>query len=147
MFSPNDYQKNDKISILKINMVEEASLAFKLRKLDETRNNLLDEIRYNDLTSEKYKNTCKDLNYVGNLLILSSTTAVCVSISTFPWLVCVPVGITISIVRINICAITAGINRWKSIIKKKKKHDKMLVLGKDKLNAIEILISKALILY
>ena len=84
LFSPNDYKKNDKISILKINMVEEASLAFKLRKLDETRNNLLDEIRYNDLTSEKYKNTCKDLNYVENLLILSSTTAVCVSISTFP---------------------------------------------------------------
>ena len=126
-------------------MVEEASLAFRLRKLDETRNNLLDEIKHNDLTSEKYKNICKYLNYVENLLILSSTTAACVSISTFAWLVCAPVGITISVVRINICAITAGIKRWKSIIKKKKKHDKMLVLGKDKLNAIEVLISKALI--
>ena len=126
-------------------MVEEASLAFRLRKLDETRNNLLDEIKHNDLTSEKYKNTCKYLNYVENLLILSSATAVCVSISTFAWLVCAPVGITISVVRINICAITAGIKRWKSIIKKKKKHDKMLVLEKDKLNAIEVLISKVLI--
>ena len=34
LFSPNDYKKNDKImiSILKINMVEEASLQFRLKK-------------------------------------------------------------------------------------------------------------------
>ena len=38
-----------------------------------------------------------------------------------------------------------GIKRYKSIIKKKKKHDKIILLGKDKLNAIEVLISKALI--
>ena len=33
LFSPNDYKKNDKImiSILKINMVEEASLQFRLK--------------------------------------------------------------------------------------------------------------------
>ena len=39
-FSPNDYKKTRKqyISILKINMTEEASLEFKLRKIDETRN-------------------------------------------------------------------------------------------------------------
>ena len=42
--------------------------------------------------------------------------------------------------------ITAGIKKYKSIIKKKKKkHDKIVLLGKDKLNTIEILISKALI--
>ena len=34
LFSPNDYKKNDKImiSILKINMVEEASLQFRLKE-------------------------------------------------------------------------------------------------------------------
>ena len=36
--------------------------------------------------------------------------------------------------------------KYKSIIKKKsKKHDKIVLSGKDKLNAIEFLISKALI--
>ena len=30
-------------------MVEEASLEFRLRKIDETRNYLLDEIKHNDL--------------------------------------------------------------------------------------------------
>ena len=41
LFFPNDYKRNDKIiyiSILEINMTEEASLKFKLRKFDETRN-------------------------------------------------------------------------------------------------------------
>ena len=39
--------------------------------------------------------------------------------------------------------ITEGIKKYKSIIKKKKKkHDKIVLLGKDMLNTIEVLISK-----
>ena len=57
---------------------------------------------------------------------------------------CGPVGIKSSVVGINICAVTAGIKKYKSIKKKKKKkHDKIVLLGKDKLNTIEVLISKA----
>ena len=41
--------------------------------------------------------------------------------------------------------IFAGIKKDKSIIKKKKKHDKIILLGKEKLSSIEVLISKALI--
>ena len=64
----------------------------------------------------------------------------------FASFVCVPVGITSSAVGIKICAITSGIKRYKSVIKKKKKkHDKIVLLGKDKLNTIEVLISKSLI--
>ena len=60
--------------------------------------------------------------------------------------VCVPLGITSSSAGINICAITAGVKKYKSIIKKKKKkHDKIVLLGKDKLNTIEVPISKALV--
>ena len=44
------------------------------------------------------------------------------------------------------CAITAGIKKYKSIIKKKKKkHDKIMLLVKDKLNTIDVLIYIALI--
>ena len=89
--------------------------------------------------------TCKYLNYVENLLILVSTVTGCVSISTFASLVVIPVGITSSAVGIKICAITAEIKKYKSIIKKyKKKHDKIILLGKDKSNTIQVLISKAL---
>ena len=50
-------------------MVEEASLEFRLRKIDETKNHLLDETKDNDLMSEKYKKTCKYLNHVFKLCI------------------------------------------------------------------------------
>ena len=64
----------------------------------------------------------------------------------FLHLVCVPVGITSSAVGIKICVITTLIKKYKSIIKKKKKkHNKIVLLGKDKLNNTEFLISKALI--
>ena len=46
----------------------------------------------------------------------------------------------------KICAITAGIEKYKLIFKKKKKkHDKIISLAKSKLNKIEVLISKFLI--
>ena len=123
-----------------------SSIEFRLRKTDETKNYLLDEIKHNDLVSGKYKKTCKYLNYVEHLLILLSTVSGCISISAFASLVAILVGITSSAVGINICAITVGIKKYKSIIKKKKKkHDKLVLLGKDKLNTIEVLISKALI--
>ena len=34
-------------------MVEEANIELRLRKVDESRNNILDEIKRNDLMSEK----------------------------------------------------------------------------------------------
>ena len=51
-----------------------------------------------------------------------------------------------SAIGLKICAITAGIKQYKSIIKeKKKKHEKIVLLAETKLNSIEVLISKALI--
>ena len=57
--------------------------------------------------------------YFELFFILVSTGTGCVLISIFASLVCVPVGITRSAVGINICAVTAGIKNYKSIIKQK----------------------------
>ena len=55
-----------------------------------------------------------------------------------------PIGITSLAAAIKISVITAGIKKYKQIInKKKKEHDKIVLLAKTKLNTIEIL--KALI--
>ena len=71
----------------------------------------------------------------------------CVSIATFASLVCVPLGITSSVIRRKICAIIAWIKKYKSIRKKKRKnHEKIVLLRKDRLNTIEVVIAKALIL-
>ena len=58
----------------------------------------------------------------------------------------IPIGITSSAIVLTIRAITAGINKYKSIIeKRKKRHDKIVLLAKSKLNRLEVLISKVLI--
>ena len=114
-------------------------LKFRLKKIDERRNYLLDEIRHNVLMSENCKKTCKYLNYVEHFLILASAVTLCLSISTFASLVCVTVDITSFAVGLRISAISVGIKNYKSIIKKKKKkHDKIVLLRKAKLNTIEV---------
>ena len=63
------------------------------------------------------------------MLVLVTTVTGCILISEFASLVCVYVGITSYVVGSKICAVTAGIKKYKSIIKKKKKmHDKTVLL-------------------
>ena len=144
LFSTNDYKKNYKI-IYKYLKDKYVKSRVWIKKKDETRSYLLEEIKH-DLLSEKNKKAFKYWNYVEHLFRLASTVIGCVSILVFASLVCVPVGITSSPVGIKICAITAGIKKHKSIIKKnKKKHVKIVLLGKTKLNIMEVLISKSLI--
>ena len=96
--------------------------------------------------SRKHKKVCTTLNYVDHFLILASTITGYISISAFASLLGVLIGITSCTIELKICAITTGIKKYKSIIKKKKKkHDKIILLAKSKLNNIEVLISKALI--
>ena len=87
------------------------------------------------MISKKCK-VCTNINYIKHFLILDSIISGCISISAFCSSICVPVGITSSAFGLKISAIAAGI---------KKKHDKIVLSVKSKLNFIEVLISKALI--
>ena len=60
-------------------------------------------------------------------------------------LVGIPIGTATSAVGLKVCVRTAGIKKYKSIIKKKKQHDKIVLFAKSKLNSTEVLISRALI--
>ena len=128
-------------------MAEEGiSQEFWSKEVDKRRNYFTEEIRQNELISKKYKNVCKYLNYIERLLVIASTVTGFVSISAPASLVGIPGGIASSAVTIQIYVITAGIKKYKSIIKKKKKkHDKRVLLAKTKLNTIVVLISKALV--
>ena len=91
--------------------------------------------------SKTYKKVCRVLNYIEHLLILISTVTRFVSISAIA-LVSIPLGIMSSAIGLKICVITAGIKKYKSIIKKKKKnHDKILSLAKSKLNSVRSLFN------
>ena len=94
----------------------------------------------------KYKKVYTTLNYMKHFFVLASTVTGCVSIFAFASLFGVSVGTTSSAIGLKICAIAAGIKKYKSIINKEnKKHDKMLLLAKTNLNMIVASISKALI--
>ena len=61
-------------------------------------------------------------------------------------LISILAGISISAIGLNICVITAEIEKYKSIIeKKKKKPNKIVLFTKSRLIGTKFLISKALI--
>ena len=89
------------------------SLKFRLGKIDEKRNYLIDETKHNDLMLAKYKKTYKYLKYVEHLFILILTVTSCISIAAFASLVYVLFGITSSAVEVKLSAIAAGIKKYK----------------------------------
>ena len=97
--------------------------------------------------SNDYLKTSGNLwQYCRNELIFASTIAGCFSISAFASLLAIPIEITSFVIGLKMCTKTAGIKNFKSILKKKKKkHDKIALLAKSKLNAIWALISKSVI--
>ena len=115
--------------------------------IDETRNYFLEEIEQNELMSRKHKKICTTLNYVKRFLVLASKITRYIQISAFASLIGIPIGMTSYGIGLKICAITAEIKKYKSIIKKKKKRPNKIVFlakSKSKLNIIEVLIIKAL---
>ena len=117
-----------------------------MENINETRNYFLEDIAENELTSRKHRKIRAIPNYIECILILASTVNGSTLISAFASMFGIPIGITSSVTGLKICAMAAGIEKYKSIIKKKKKkHNKILLLAKSKLNSIEVLISKVLI--
>ena len=103
---------------------ENISQEFRLKNKDETRNYFLEEIKQNELMRKKHKKVCTTINYIEHFLFLASTITGCVLISVFASLIGVPIRIPSSTIAVKICAITAGIKNYKTIIKKKRKRSK-----------------------
>ena len=80
----------------------------------------LKEIVQNELMSKKHRKVCTTLHYIEHFLILASTITECISILYF--LLSIPVGTTSSRIVLNFFAITAGIKKYKSVIKKKEEE-------------------------
>ena len=79
--------------------------------------------------SKKHKKVCATQNYIKNFFILGSKITWCISFSAFAFLIRIPIGIPSSATGLKICAITAAIKKYRSIIKKtKEKHEKIVFL-------------------
>ena len=100
---------------------ENINQEFRLRKIDEIRHYLIEEINRNGLMSKKHKKVCRVLNYIDYSLIAIGAITGCVFIFAFASLVGIPIGITSSAIGVNICVMTAAIKKYMLIIKKKRK--------------------------
>ena len=119
---------------------ENMNQEFRLKKIDEITNYLIEEINQNELMRKNYKKVCGVLNYIEHSLIAISTITECVFISAFASLVGILIGVASSTIGLKICVITAAIKNYESIIKKqKRKHYRMALLAKSKLNSIKVL--------
>ena len=80
---------------------------------------------------------CTILDFIEPFLFLGSTITGYISVFAFASLVGISIETTSSVIGLKIYAITAAMNKYKSIV--------IVLLAKSKLNRIEILISKPLI--
>lgn len=82
--------------------------------------------------SEKHKKVFTVLNYIEQLLILISTVTGCLSISAFPLLIDIPIGITTFALELNFFLITVGIKNYTSTTKNKRQtHDRIVLLARN----------------
>ena len=104
------------------------------------------EINQGNSYSKKFSKYVVAFDYIDKILILLSATTGGVSIISFTSIVGAPVEMASASFTL-IFSLTTGIVKKLLHItrKKKKKHDKILMLAKSKLNSIETLISQALI--
>ena len=94
------------------------SQEFRVKNIDDTRKYSIQEINRKELMSKNLKNVCITSNYIEHFLILAPTIPWCVSISAFASLIVISIEITSSTIGLKICALTAEIKKYKSIVTK-----------------------------
>ena len=126
--------------INKINLSEQKN--FRLSKIIGIENYFHQEIDQRKSCS-KYVTA---FDYIDKILIVLSTTSSGVCIISSASVIGVPVGIASASFTLIFSLTTGIIKKLLSITRnKKKKHDKILMLAKSKLDSIETLVSQALI--
>ena len=119
---------------------------FRLDKITEIENYFYQEINQRKSCCKKLSKYVAAFYYIDKILIVLSATTGGVSICSFTSVAGAPVGIASASFTLIFSLTTGIVKKLLSITRnKKKKHDKILMLAKSKLNSIETLISQALI--
>ena len=118
---------------------------YRLYEIKKIENYFINEINEEKSYSKKLSKYVTIFDYIDKILIVLSATSSGVSIISFTSIIGVPAGIASASFTL-IFSITAGIIKklLSTTIKKKKKHDQILMLAKSKYNSIEVLILQAL---
>ena len=118
----------------------------RLNKINEIKDYFVAEIKERELISKILSKYIASFEYFDKSLIALSVTTGSISIASFANVIGAPVGI-ISASFSLACSISTGIIKklLETTRNKKKKHNKVLMLARIKLNSIESKISEALI--
>ena len=118
---------------------------FRLNKINEIKGYFLAEIRERELISKNLSKYIPSLDYFDKSLNVSAILSGSISIASFATVIGAPAGI-IGASCGFMFSITSGFvkNFLKTTKKKKKKHNKIVMSARSKLNSIENKISKAL---
>ena len=119
---------------------------FWLDEISKIENYFIEEINQRKSCSQKLSKYVTTFDYIDKKLIVLSTTTGGVSIISLTSVIGAPLGIASASFTL-IFSLTTGIVKklLNKTRKKKKKHDKILMLAQNKLNSIDTLISQALI--
>ena len=119
---------------------------FRLNEISKIKNYFNQEIYHRTFCRKKLSKYVAAFDYIDKVLIVLSATSSGVSIVSFTSVVGAPIGIASASSTLIFSVTTAIIKKLLSITKiNKKKHDKILMLAKSKLNSIEALVSQVLI--
>ena len=119
---------------------------FRLSEIIGIENYFHQEINQRKSCSKKLSKYVTASDYIDKILIVLSATTIGVSIVSFTTIVGATVGIASASFTLIFSLTTGIVKKLLNITRnKKKKHDKILMLAKSKLNSIETLISQALI--
>ena len=119
---------------------------FRLSEIIGIENYFYQEINQRKSCSKKLSKYVTAFDYIDKILIVLSATSSGVSIISFTSIAGAPVGIASASLTLVFSLTTGIVKKLLNITRnKKKKHDKIFMLAKSKLNSIEILISQALI--
>ena len=132
------------IEIDKTNLTDQTK--FRLNEISYTENYFVKEINQRKLCLKKLSKYVAAFDYIDKILIVLGATSGGVSIISFKSIVGAPVGIASASFALIFSLTTGIIKKLLSITRnKQKKHHKILMLAKSKLNSIEALVSQALI--
>ena len=118
---------------------------FRLNKINEIKDYFIAEIRERELMSKSLSKYIASFEYLDKSLIVLSVATGSICIASFTTTIRVPVGIMSASCSLAFSITTGFVKKFlKTIRNKKKKHYKIVVLTRSKLNSIESKISKAL---
>ena len=119
---------------------------FRLNKINEIKDYFVAEIKERELMSKRLSKYIASFDYFDKSLIVLSVTTGSISIASFATVIGAPVGTVSASFSLSFSISTGIVKKMlKTTRNKKKKHNKIVIVARSKLNSIEIKISEALI--